>query len=189
MRRAHRSLGARAAAAALLCCVLAGPSRPVRAEALPSPASRAAADVVLAPADVGPDFVVASSGQATEQGFSVFRQNLVRGGGSAFLAPDGIFFVRSVAGVISNPARADGDFNLLAEAILAGLEEVPVSLGADRVRGGVAWGAGPFDASTRLVLFRAGNTLGYVQVVSYEAPTHMDDVVRLAEVMVTRSRQ
>jgi hypothetical protein len=59
---------------------------------------------------------------------------------------------------------------------------------ADRARGGVAWGQGPFEPAAKLVLFRAGTAVGYVVTFAYDAPTSADDAVQLAQIMIARAK-
>jgi hypothetical protein len=158
------------------------------AEAAAAPAGRVAAEIVLTPADLGPDFLIVSSGQRVIQGFSAYTQNLVRGGHGVYLAPEGIFGVRSVALVLPDAQSADRAFDAVGQQAFADLVETAVPPIGDRTRAGVAWGKGPFEAALRLVLFRAGNTVGFVAVSGYEAPSSLDDAARLAATMEGRAR-
>lgn len=175
-----------AAATALL--VLQPPASPVGAATVGAPAAVSAAEVVLAPADVGPDFVLVSSGETMRYGFSVRVQTLRRGAQRGhFVEPDGFLFVRSFAAVVSTPGEADRAFDEVAKGLGESAQEVPILAVGDRSRGAALWGAEPFDVAARIVLFRAGSTVGWVTVGGYEAPTSMDDVVSLAQIMAARA--
>jgi hypothetical protein len=154
-----------------------------------APVAAAAADIVLSPADVGPDFVVASSGETVRFGVSARVQSLIRGGKQVHnIEPDGILSVRSFAQIAPESAAADQLYEQFSRGLLqSGIQEVPVPPIGDRARAAVAWGQGPFDPALRVVLFRLGAALGWVVVASYEAPEQMDEVVLLAQKMAARA--
>jgi hypothetical protein len=154
-----------------------------------SPLAATASDIVLSPADVGPDFVLASSGEAVRFGVSARVQSLVRGGKHVHnIEPDGILYVRSFAQVAPDPGAADQLFDQFGKGLLeSGIQEVAPPPIGDRARAAVAWGQGPFDPAVRVVVFRLGAALGWVVVGSYEAPEQIDEVVLLAQKMAARA--
>ena len=151
-------------------------------------AAESATNIVLNAADVGPDFVVATSGDVKVSGFTVRSQSMVRAGRNTYyVEPDGIFFVRSVALVTPDVPSADQAFNDFGK-LFEGTQELPLPPIANRARGAVEWGEDPFDAAAKIVLFRQGPVVGYVIVGGFEAPNNLDDVLPLAQKMIARSR-
>jgi len=161
----------------------AEPPAPVEA-----PTARPASEIVLVPGDLGPDFVVASSGETVEGGLNAFVQTLTRGDRAMpYVEPDGIIGARSAAMVLPSPQAADLAFDQMASSIVADFDELPVGQVADRARGGIQRGGGPYDPVSKVLLFRAGGTLGYVVIGRYDETTTLDDVVPLARIMVARA--
>jgi len=153
------------------------------------PAARPPAEIVLTPADLGPDFVVASSGQTTILERGSFGQSIRRGNLLASsLVPEGIVGVRTVALVLPDVPTSDRAFQDIATQILEGFQEAPLPALAERARGGIAWGQRPFEPASILVIFRTGTTVGFVATFAFDAPTSMDDTVRLAQIMIARAR-
>jgi hypothetical protein len=153
-----------------------------------SPAGLAAADVVLQPADVGPDFVLMSSGERTLYGAGWRAQNLVRAGRQvSYIEPDGVLFVRSLALAAQSPGEADQIFERAGQGLFDGTQEMPVPALGDRTRAAVEWGSDPFGIAGKIVMFRVRTVVGYVIVAGYEAPTEMDDIVPLARIMAGRA--
>jgi hypothetical protein len=155
----------------------------------PAPASATAAEIVLAPADVGPGYAVVSSAESIRFGVSVRVQTLVRGGRrGSYVEPDGTLYVRSFAVVAPSARDADEVYDRVSGGLAeAGFQEVPIPAVAERSRGMVAWGTDPFDLAAKAVVFRTRSVLAWVVVASYEAPTDMENVLPLARTMAARA--
>jgi hypothetical protein len=169
--------------------IVAGPGHGAAVAApVEAPLGRPASEIVLTPTDLGPDFAVASSGETVQGGQSAFVQTLVRTDGSMpYLEPDGIFGVRSAAMVLTGGQAADATFDQLASYIFADFAELPVGPLADRARGGISRADGPYGAASKLIVFRAGSTIGWVSVMRYDEVTTLDDVIPLARIMAARA--
>ena len=153
-----------------------------------APAAQAAAGIVLSAADLGPDFVLISSGETIRYGAGWRVQTFRRAGKHTYyIEPDGVFAVRSLALVAPDPGSAEQVFETASKELLEGAEEVPIPLVGQRARGAVGWGEGPFNSAGKVILFRVRAVLGYVIVASYEAPTHMEDILPLAQTMAARA--
>lgn len=153
-----------------------------------APAQLTAADVGPSPADLGPEFIVASTGQQVAQGASFRTQSLVRAGKDTFyLERDGPILVRSFVLVAPDLAAADSVFERITNEGLQGAQEVPSPGVGDRSRAGVVWGAGPFDPGRKILFFRARTVVAWLLLASYEAPTNLDDLAPVARIMAARA--
>jgi hypothetical protein len=182
-----RRLVPRSALAALISLILA--TLPgTAADARSAPAERVAAEIVLSPADLGPEYIVAASGVRTVLGYGWFSQTVVRGNpAAATLADSGIEGVQSQVGVMPDAALADNAYGGLVADLFRGAQEVPSSLETDRSRVGFVRGSGPFDIGMQVAIFRAGTVAGYVVVFGYDDPSGAGDAVRLARIMIARA--
>jgi hypothetical protein len=153
-----------------------------------APAAQAAAGIVLSAADLGPDFVLISSGETIRYGAGWRVQTFRRSGKHTYyIEPDGVFAVRSLALVAPDPGSAEQVFETAGKELLEGAEEVPIPLVGQRARGAVGWGEGPFNSAAKIVLFRVRAVVGYVIVASYEAPMDMEDILPLVQTMAARA--
>lgn len=153
-----------------------------------SPLAVSATDILLRPEDVGPGYVVVSSGQTVRFGVSVAVQTLGRAGKHAqYVESDGVLYVRSYASIASDPGAADREIDKALEEIAKDWTVEPLTGVGDRAAGGRRWGEHHFDPAGKLVLFRAGPAYGFVVLTSYEAPTELDDAIALARVMAERA--
>jgi hypothetical protein len=154
-----------------------------------APLAQGGPDVLLQPADVGPNFILISSGVKVQQGVSL-RVNTLRQAGKHiyYIEPDGVLFVRSLAVAAGDAFTADGIFNSVGKELFEGTQEVPVPAIGDRTRAAIEWGEKPFEAAGKIVMFRRGSVVGYVIVIAYEAPEQMSDIVPLAQKMASRAR-
>lgn len=152
------------------------------------PDAQGATDVLLQPGDVGPNFILVSTGVKVEQGVSL-RVNSLRPTGkhTYYIEPDGILFVRSLAVVAGDPFSADGIFDSVGKGLFEGTQEVPVPALGERTRAAIEWGEKPFDAAGKVVMFRRGSVVAFVIVISFEAPETMADILPLAQTMAARA--
>jgi hypothetical protein len=145
-------------------------------------------DVVLQPADVGPEFAVASRREQAEGGLSFCAQSLVRTGQWIRLVePDHTRFIRSFASVLPDMRGAEAELARAAQHLFELSEEVPVATVGNQSRAAIGWGQEPFAPAFQIVLFRVDRIVGGVIVSSYEAPTTIEEVLRLASIMARRA--
>jgi hypothetical protein len=153
-----------------------------------APAAQVAAGIVLSAADLGPEFVLVSSGETIRYGVGWRVQTFRRSAKHTYyIEPDGVFVVRSLALVAPDPGTAEQVFEAASKELLEGAEEVPLAPVGQRARAAVQWGEGPFSGAGKIVIFRVRAVVGYVIVGSYQAPTHLDDILPLAQTMAARA--
>ena len=176
---------ARARPAALLQALPGDAIRPVVGAAA---LELTADDVVLGPADLGPDWLVASSGEKLQFGATFRAQTIVRAGRLiTYVEPDGVLYVRSLAQVLPDIFSAEDLFNAAGKRLFEGTQEMKIPPIGERSRGGVEWGEGPYDPAARAILFRTRTVVGVVIVGGFDAPLDLDDVIPLARQMAAKA--
>jgi hypothetical protein len=163
---------------------------PVQAPTAPlvaSAAARQAAEIVLSPSDVGPEFILAASSDRQMLAETTRTHFIVRAARRSYVEPDGLSGVSSFAVVAASAARAQDIYASQARDFRLGSQELPLPAIGDRALGVAQWSADPFGGGLKAILFRRGNVVGYIVAGTYEAPTHLDDLAPLAQLMAERA--
>jgi hypothetical protein len=152
--------------------------------------AKQAAEIVLSAGDVGPSFVLAASSDRQLLGETTRTQYIVRAGRlSSYVEPDGLSGVSSFAVVATTASRAQDIFTSQARDFRSGSQELPLPPIGDNAVGVVQWSPDPIGGGLKSILIRRGNVVGYLVAGSYEAPTHLNDLIPLAELMAERAAQ
>ena len=156
----------------------------------PAAPEPACARYLLTPNDITARFVVVWSGLSSRVDWSLCSQGLVRTSKQdPIVQPDGVVYLASVVFVGTNVDEAQRVFDDTATELFKSsrYQEVPIPQIGDRLRGALAWAAGPFKTGSQVILFRRGRVFGMVVSSSYTVPDSMDDALVYARSMAAKA--
>jgi hypothetical protein len=132
--------------------------------------------------------VVVARGTTLRYGISWCGQTMIRTSARRVprVEPDGVQLVRSFAVVAPTVEAAERAFVMAQLEMLGGTWPLSIPAVGDEAAA-LVWSEEPFDPGYRMLLFRAGRTVGGVILGGYDPPTSTDDLMALASIMVDRA--